>query len=271
MLKEILENVQESKPLIHVITNYITANDCANILLASQAKAIMADDPHEAEDITSISNGLCINIGTPNDRKLKAITLACKKANALHHPVLLDPVGAGASEYRNEALKQLLEEVHFDVIRGNISEIKALLFQTGTNTGVDASEEISSSGIDSVIALAEETAKHFHSIIVITGKIDIITDGKETYCVYNGHPYMSRITGTGCMLSALMSAYITSNPSQMTEACVCACCAMGIAGETGVRRMSTLDGNASLRNYMIDAIFNMTPQQLESQAKYEMR
>lgn len=271
MLKEIYQNVYDTKPLIHTITNYVTANDCANILLAAQAKAIMADDPHEAEEITSISQGLCINIGTLNPNKLEAMLSAGKKANAFNHPVLLDPVGIGASKFRKNAVKQLLETVHFSVIRGNLSEIKTLLQESVKTNGVDTAEQVTETNLDSVISLSKQASRQLHSIIVITGKIDVISSEKQTYCIYNGHPYMSRITGAGCMLSAFMTACITSNKENILEACVCACCAMGIAGENAAERMSTEDGNASFRNYIIDAIFNMKPEELERKAKYEMQ
>ena len=137
MLKEMLNHVREKCPLIHNITNYVTVNDCANILLACGGSPIMADDAEEAEEITAICGGLNINIGTLNQRTIPAMHLAGKKANELGHPVVLDPVGAGASKLRTNTAKALLEDIHFTVLRGNISEIKTLALGTGGAKGVD--------------------------------------------------------------------------------------------------------------------------------------
>lgn len=135
MLKEMLNHVREKCPLIHNITNYVTVNDCANILLACGGSPIMADDAEEAEEITAICGGLNINIGTLNQRTIPAMHLAGKKANELGHPVVLDPVGAGASKLRTNTAKALLEDIHFTVLRGNISEIKTLALGTGGRKG----------------------------------------------------------------------------------------------------------------------------------------
>ena len=133
-----MQNVREKVPLIHNITNYVTVNDCANILLACGGSPIMADDPAEVEEITSLCQGLTINMGTLNSTKVTSMLLAGKKANELGHPIVLDPVGAGASAFRTESALKLLNEVRFSVIRGNISEIKTLAFGTGSTKGVDA-------------------------------------------------------------------------------------------------------------------------------------
>ncbi|MBR5269181.1 MAG: hydroxyethylthiazole kinase, partial [Anaerotignum sp.] len=138
MLKEMLENVRKTCPLIHNITNYVTVNDCANVLLACGGSPIMSDDVDEAEEISSICGGLNINIGTLNQRTIPAMHKAGRKANELGHPVVLDPVGAGASRLRTQTAKDLIDNVKFTVIRGNISEIKALALGEGGARGVDA-------------------------------------------------------------------------------------------------------------------------------------
>ena len=138
MLKKMLENVRKTCPLVHNITNYVTVNDCANILLACGASPIMSDDAGEVEEITSICGGLNINIGTLNQRTIPSMLLAGKKANELGHPVVLDPVGAGASTLRTKTARDLVDQIHFTVIRGNISEIKTLALGSGTTKGVDA-------------------------------------------------------------------------------------------------------------------------------------
>ena len=169
MLEKMLENVREKMPLIHNITNYVTVNDCANILLACGGSPIMADDIGEVEEITSICGGLNINIGTLNERTIRSMLAAGKKANELGHPVILDPVGAGASSLRTNTAYTLLEKVKFSVIRGNISEIKTLALGGGTTKGVDAdvADRVTDETLDSVIAFAKEFSKKTGAVIAI--------------------------------------------------------------------------------------------------------
>ena len=242
MFKTEFENLRRTCPLIHNITNYVTVNDCANMVLACGASPIMADDAAEVEDITTICGGLNINIGTLNSRTITSMLLAGKKANQLGHPVVLDPVGAGASRLRTDTAFRLLRDVKFTVIRGNISEIKTLASGAGSTKGVDAD-------------VAD----------------NIVADAEKAYCIRNGNAMMSSITGTGCQLSALTAAFVTANPGHPLEAAAAAVCAMGLAGETAHKRLTPLDGNATYRNYIIDAIYNMTPDQLEEGANYEVR
>ncbi len=269
----ILGNVRSRTPLVHNITNYVTVNDCANILLACGGSPIMSDDEGDVEDITTICGGLNINIGTLNKNTIPSMFLAGRRANALKHPVLLDPVGAGASKLRTETAARLIDELQFAVIRGNISEIKALAQGSETTKGVDADEadQVNAENIESVIAFAKAFAKKTGAVIAITGATDIITDGEKTCAVTNGHPIMSRITGSGCMLSSLITAFVVANPEQLFDAVCTAVIAMGICGELAQRRLSPLDGNSSFRNYLIDAMFNLTEQQMLEGAKYEMR
>ena len=272
-MQNCLENIKKKSPLIHNITNYVTVNDCANIVLASGASPIMASDPNEVEEITSICNGLNINIGTLNSRNVEAMILAGKRANQLAHPVVLDPVGVGASKFRTKTALRLLNEVKFTVIRGNISEIKTLAGVSTLTQGVDANitDQITEETLDDALIFAKSFAKKTGAIITITGVIDIVCNAKKAYVIRNGHSMMTTITGAGCQLSALTAAYIAANPDHVLEAAAAAVCAMGLAGEIAHDRLSELDGNASYRNYIIDAIYNMTPEQLEKGAKYEVR
>lgn len=273
MLKEMLENLRSKEPLIHNITNYVTVNDCANILLACGASPIMADDAKEAEEVTSVCDGLNINIGTLNERTIPAMLLAGKKANELGHPVVLDPVGAGVSGLRTQTALKLLEEVKFSVIRGNISEIKTLALGFGHTKGVDAGSDdmVTEDNIDSIIEFAKEFSKRTGAVIAITGAIDIVTDSETAYCIKNGCSAMSKITGSGCQLSAMTAAYITANSDNILSATVAAVCAMGLCGEKAYERMSEVDGNASYRNYIIDAVYNLLPEELERGARYEVQ
>lgn len=272
MLREMLENVRKTCPLIHNITNYVTVNDCANILLACGGSPIMADDADEVEEITSLCNGLNINIGTLNQRTVPAMLGAGKKANELGHPVVLDPVGAGASTLRTKTAQELVEKIKFTVIRGNISEIKTLALGGGTTRGVDAdmADTVTRENLPEAVSFAKAYAKKVAAVIVITGAIDIVADEERAYCIFNGHPMMSSITGTGCQLSAMTAAYVTANQEQPLDAAAAAVCAMGICGEKAYARLNHEDGNATYRNYIIDAIYHLNGLELERCARYEV-
>lgn len=273
VLKTMLENVRAKSPLVHNITNYVTVNDVANVLLAAGGSPIMSDDADDVEDITSICGGLNINIGTLNKNTIPSMFLAGKKANALGHIVLLDPVGAGASRLRTDTANRLMQEVRFDAVRGNISEIKTLCTGSGTTKGVDADavDAVTEANLDDGVALVKAFAKQTGCIIAVTGAIDLVSDGERCWCIRNGRAEMSRITGTGCQLSALMTAFLVANPDRKLDAAAAAVCMMGLAGEIGWANMQPGDGNSTYRDRIIDAIFNMTGDALEEGAKYELR
>lgn len=268
MLKECLENVRKTVPLVHNITNYVTVNDVANVLLACGGSPIMSDEAEDVEDITSVCGGLNINIGTLHKTSIEGMFRAGKKANELGHPVLLDPVGAGASALRTNTALELMKELRLAVIRGNISEIKTLALGSGTTKGVDA---VTEENLDDAAEFVKEFARKTGSIIAVTGAIDLVSDGEKCYVIRNGRPEMGKITGTGCQLSGMMTAYVTANPENRLEAAAAAVCVMGLAGEIGWERMQEGDGNATYRNRIIDAIYNMTGEELEKGAKYEVR
>lgn len=273
VLKTMLENVRAKSPLVHNITNYVTVNDVANVLLAAGGSPIMSDDADDVEDITSICGGLNINIGTLNKNTIPSMFLAGKKANALGHIVLLDPVGAGASRLRTDTANRLMQEVRFDAVRGNISEIKTLCTGSGSTKGVDADavDAVTEANLDNGVQLVKTFAAQTGCIIAVTGAIDLVSDGERCWCIRNGRAEMSRITGTGCQLSALMTAFLVANPDRKLEAAAAAVCMMGLAGEIGWANMQPGDGNSTYRNRIIDAIFNMTGDALEEGAKYELR
>ena len=253
MLGKYLDNVRKASPLVHNITNYVTVNDVANVILACGGSPIMADEPDEVQDITAICGGLNINIGTLNKRTVEAMHLAGAKANELGHAVLLDPVGVGASRLRTDTAVSLVENIKFDVIRGNISEIKGLAAGGGTTKGVDA---------DVADTVTDEN---------LTGAIDLVSNGEKCFVIRNGKPEMSKITGTGCQLSGMMTAFITANPDSKFEAAAAAVCTMGSAGDLALGKMLPGDGNATYRNRIIDTIYNMTGDILDIAAKYEIK
>lgn len=273
MLGTCIENVRNIMPLVHNITNYVTVNDVANVLLACGGSPIMSDEPEDVEDITSICGGLNINIGTLNKRSIEAMFVAGKKTNELNHRLLLDPVGAGASALRTNTAIKLIEQLRFDVIRGNISEIKTLAFGSGSTRGVDAdiADAVTEENLDDGIKFIKEFAKKSGSIIAITGAIDLVSDGDKCYVIRNGRSEMGKITGTGCQLSGMITAFIVANPENKCEAVAAAVCTMGLAGEIAWSRMQEGDGNATYRNRIIDAIYNIDKDTLDKGANYEIR
>lgn len=273
MLGNCLENVRSTTPLVHNITNYVTVNDVANVLLACGGSPIMSDEPEDVEEITSICGGLNINIGTLNKRSIEGMYAAGRRANELDHPVLLDPVGAGASSLRTSTALGLMQELHFACIRGNVSEIKTLSQGSGTTKGVDAdvADAVTKENLDQAVSFAKAFARKHDCIVAITGAIDLVSDASACYCIYNGRPEMGRITGTGCQLSGLMTAFLVANPTQKLEAAAAAVCTMGLAGEIGWSRMQEGDGNSTYRNRIIDAIYHMDGRTLEKGARYELR
>ena len=268
MLGNCIENVRKNVPLVHNITNYVTVNDVANVLLACGGSPIMSDEPEDVKEITSICGGLNINIGTLSKRSIEGMFAAGARANELGHATLLDPVGAGASTLRTNTAVELMEKIRFDVIRGNISEVKTLAQGSGTTKGVDAdvTDAVTEENLEEGIAFAKAFAKKAGCIVAITGAIDLVSDADRCYVIRNGRPEMGKITGTG-----MMTAFLTANPEQKLEAAAAAVCTMGLAGEIGWSYMQKGDGNATYRNRIIDAIYNMDKETLDKGAKYEIR
>ena len=224
MLKICCENVRKTVPLVHNITNYVTVNDVANVLLACGGSPIMSDEPEDVTDITSICSALNINIGTLHKTSIEAMLKAGKKSNELGHPVLLDPVGAGASALRTNTAVKLMKELKLTVIRGNISEIKTLALGSGTTKGVDAdvADKVTDENLDDSIRFVKNFAKESGTIVAVTGAIDLVSDGEKCYVIRNGRPEMGQITGTGCQLSGMMTAYVTADPEHPLEAAAAA-------------------------------------------------
>lgn len=274
MLGKYLDRVRSTAPLVHNITNYVTVNDVANILLACGASPIMADDEKEVEEITSSCAGLNINIGTLNHRTVGSMLLAGRTARRLGHPVLLDPVGTGASSFRTETARRLIREIHPDVIRGNMSEISTLVRdRAGAGRGVDAglADAVTEANLAEKVKFVKEQAKRLECVLAVTGAIDLVTDGETCFCLRNGRPEMRKITGTGCQLSGMMTAFLAANPEHMTEAAAAAAAAMGVAGEIAWSRMDVWDGNAAYRNRIIDAVYHMDGEILDAGVWCEKR
>lgn len=273
MFAQFLDNVRKNSPLIHNITNYVTVNDVANALLACGASPIMADEPDDATEITAICNGLNINIGTLNKRTIESMFKAGARAQELGHVILLDPVGAGASTLRTNTAINLMKELRFDVIRGNSSEIKTLAMGSGKTHGVDAdkADSVNDENLEFMTNFVKEFSKSSGAIIILTGAIDLVGDSEKCFVIRNGRPEMERITGTGCQLSGIITAFIAANPDDKLEASAAAVCTMGLAGEIAFENLRTGEGNSTYRNKIIDAIYNMTGEILDKGARYELR
>lgn len=250
-----LDAVHGKAPLVHCITNCVTVNDCANALLAVGASPIMSDEPDDVEDITSICDGLDLNIGTLNHRSIEAMGRAAARAAELGHAIVLDPVGAGASGLRTDTARTLLERFHPALVRGNMSEIKALAGASAKTRGVDVAtaDAVSDENLEASAALVRKLSQKWGSVVLVTGAIDIASDGQRTVAIRNGVALMGRITGAGCMLSALLPAFLAAGDDALLSG-VAATCLMGTVGETARARLSGQDGTGSFRTYLIDAL-----------------
>lgn len=271
ILGEMLGAVRKSAPLVHNITNYVTVHDVANIIIACGGSPIMSDEPDDVEDLSAICGGLNINIGTLNRRSIEAMHIAARGAAKRGNPILLDPVGAGATHLRTATAMDLIKSYPISVVRGNISEILALADGSGAARGVDANADdlVTTDNLELKAAFAREFAAKYGVIVAITGAIDLVSDGESCYAIRNGSPRMGTITGSGCQLSGLMAAFLVANKGRYFEATVAALCTMGLAGEIAASRMLHYDGNSTYGNRLIDAVYNMTPYILSKGAKFE--
>ena len=270
-IARLLREVRDKRPLVHNLTNYVTVNDCANALLAVGASPVMADDIGEAADIAALADAVVINIGTLNARTIQSMLAAGKKAVSLGRPAVLDPVGAGASRLRTETALELIRQIPFSVVRGNVSEIKAVLAGSGTTRGVDADEkDVGADGFDGAVAAARALARRTGAVVAVTGPTDIVSDGSRVFAIHNGHPLLSRITGSGCMLSALTGAFCGASPGKVFEAAAAALCTMGLAGEQAAERtLRESAGTGSFRTYLIDSLSLMDETALAGGMKLE--
>lgn len=248
MEKEIIRQIRKKHPLVHCITNVVTVNDCANALLAIGASVTMAHHIEEVEEITTGCDALVCNFGATDD--IDAMFLAVKQANACGHPVIVDPVGVSGSAFRRKKVLELLKVAHVDCIRGNYSEIKSLIINKNRQCGVDASEE-DKRHPDQLFHLMSKFALKHHLILIASGKMDIITDGNKSYLVSGGDEIMSRITGTGCMSSALLGAILSVDCSAKAASFLCDF--MKKLGETAADQTDEVHGGTmTFREKLID-------------------
>lgn len=271
-IEQMMKNVEELVPLVHFMTNYVTVNDCANMCLACNGSPIMSDDIDDVKDIVSICSSLVLNIGTLNDRTIRSMLEAGRRANELGKPVLFDPVGAGASRLRDETVKMFMKELEFTVIKGNISEIKNLFGGFTDTKGVDAAaaDLVNEDNLQESIRFARELSIMSGAVIVITGPIDIISDSTKTFICRNGHWIMPKITGTGCMMGGVIAAYIAANPEHILEAAALATAAMGVCGELAYEKMEERDaGTGTFHSLFIDEMSKLNASRLEKYIRLE--
>jgi hydroxyethylthiazole kinase len=261
---DLVEKLRQDSPLTHCITNVVTVRDCANAVLAVGGSPIMANAPEEAEEIVSIANSLVINIGTLTMEQIETMKKSAKQATTLGKPFVLDPVGVGISKIRNETPIDIIKESKPAIIRGNLSEIKAIAMFYGildectTAKGVDVADTdiINDETLEINAQIVKNIAEKIDTTIAVSGPIDIVSNGKEVYVLKNGDAMMANITGTGCMLGCIMGAYVAIGDPLI--AAVTATSVMAIAGEIASQTTKANNqGTASFGTYLIDELSKM--------------
>jgi hydroxyethylthiazole kinase len=254
-----LRRLRETKPLVHQITNYVVMNETANATLALGALPVMAHAREEVEEMAAIAGALVLNIGTLSPSWVDAMLLAGRAANAHGVPVVLDPVGAGATAYRTQTAKRILGEVDVAVLRGNAGEVATLL---GIEAEVRGVESIGTGGDPA--ELAREAARTLGLVASVTGPVDHVSDGKDVIAIANGDPLMASITGTGCMSTALTGCFLAVNRERAFEAAAEALVAFGVAGEDAARAAK---GPGSFHVALYDALAALDPATLDERAR----
>lgn len=262
-VQESLKNLKGAKPLVHCITNYITANDCANAILAIGGSPAMADAIEEVEEMAIQAQALVLNLGTIANELIEAMIKAGKAANKTGVPVVFDPVGVGATSYRKKSAFRLLEEVKFSVIRGNMAEIKVLCGMESNSKGVDSVEKVEE---EESLNIAKELGRKLNTVVAITGVVDYISDGERVITIRNGNEMLTRVTGTGCMTTALIGAYLGGGSSAISCA-VAGVSTMGIVGEIAFENLKKNQGSGSFRVSLIDGIYNLKKADFKERGK----
>ncbi|MBR0270653.1 MAG: hydroxyethylthiazole kinase [Methanobrevibacter sp.] len=276
-IPKVLEELRVKTPLTQCITNFVTVNDCANAVLAIGGSPIMADDPQEVAEIVNIADALVINIGTVRKEQIEAMKISSKQANKTNTPITLDPVGVGISEVRNTTTVDLIKNNDITAIRGNITEIKTIskLFNviddTNTAKGVDVCDDdiITEDNLKANGNIIAKTAEKLNTVILASGPIDILSDGKTTIAIYGGDDMMPLITGSGCMLSSIVGSCVGA--ADAFDGTLLAILAMNKAGEKARAKVDENNlGTGSFRAFLIDALYNTDAEELVSQSKIEI-
>jgi hydroxyethylthiazole kinase len=256
-----LRALREQKPLVHQITNYVVMNETANATLALGALPVMAHAPEEVEEMAGLASALVLNIGTLSHAWIDSMLLAGAAAGGRQIPVVLDPVGAGATRYRTETAMRLLEQVSVTVVRGNAGEIATLAGEQAEVRGVE------SMGASLEAAeLARAAARRLGAVVSVTGRIDHVSDGERVFAVANGHELLTTVTGTGCMSSALTGCFLAAKPAEPLEAAAEALAAFGIAAEDAARNAG---GPGTFHAALYDALSALDPGTLDERARIQ--
>jgi hydroxyethylthiazole kinase len=254
----LLSEVRAKRPLIHHITNYVTVNDCANVTICIGASPVMAHAGDEVAEMVSMAGALVLNIGTLDDQQVDAMIRAGVKAGDMGIPIILDPVGVGATRLRTASAQRLLHDLDIAVLKGNAAEIATLAGARGDIRGVD------SRGMSGEpLAVAKKLAKELGIIVAVSGPTDIVTDGNRAFLVDNGHPLMGRVSGTGCMAASLVGAF-TAVTKDYLSATATAFVAFGLAGE---RAAPLSRGPGSFKVSLLDELYRLTPEELQNGAR----
>jgi len=254
-----LAAIRERKPLVHQITNYVVMNETANATLALGALPVMAHAREEVEEMAALAAALVLNIGTLSPAWVEAMLAAGRAANSAGVPVVLDPVGAGATSYRTETARRILAEVDLAVVRGNAAEIATLAGREAEIRGV---ESIAAS--DSAAELAQAAAQELRAVVAVTGAVDQVSDGDQTFGIENGDPLLATITGSGCMSTAITGCFLAVRPDSPLVAATEALVAFGVAGEDAARGAK---GPGSFHAALYDALYALDPETLDERAQ----
>jgi hydroxyethylthiazole kinase len=254
-----LRELRERKPLVHQITNYVVMNETANATLALGALPVMAHAREEVEEMVSLASALVVNIGTLSEHWVEAMLLAGGRASARGIPVVLDPVGAGATTYRTDTARRILDDVHVTVLRGNPGEIATLV---GAEAEVRGVESIAS-GLEPA-ELARKAGRRLGLVASVTGAVDHVSDGDRALAIANGHPLLAAVTGTGCMSSALTGCFLAAKPQEPLEAAAEALAAFGVAAEDAA---AGAEGPGTFHARLYDALAALDPDTLDGRAR----
>ena len=254
-----LARLREAKPLVHQITNYVVMNETANATLALGALPVMAHAREEVEDMVALAGALVINIGTLSPHWVEAMVAAGRAANERGIPVVVDPVGAGATRYRTETAKRLLDDIGVTVLRGNAGEIATLV---GVEAEVRGVESMAVAGDPA--ELAREAGRTLGLVASVTGPVDHVSNGGEVLTVANGHELLATVSGTGCMSSAITGCFLAAKPGEPLEAAAEALAAFGVAGEDAAAEAR---GPGTFHASLYDALYNLRPSTLDARAR----
>ena len=263
-LRACLDRVRRDNPLTLSITNQVTISECANGLLAIGASPVMSDDPADAEVLAGLASATVLNIGTVSERQFQVMLAAGQGARKGRHPLVFDPVGAGATPERRKYSGRIISELSPDIVRGNFSEIRALAGLTIEQKGVDSAEAEDVAG---VAALAEALSGRLRCVVAVTGATDVVAGGGRIYFIDGGSPLLTKVTGTGCLLSALVGAYAGANPDDLAAGTVSAMAHMALAGERAAGELSHGNDLGSFRVGLFDHLARITGADLHQNAK----